>query len=699
MAAVLLLVAGCQDLRPERPDPFQSVRDRLDSAAARQGLVPLGTAQQIAERAVTDPRAVRGFIRRGTPQIPRQAVVDDAPGADPEVVSLDFQGADLASVVEVMLGEGMGESYVLDPRVTGTVTLKSNRPLRQSEIVPTLEEILRLNDAALIARDGVSVILPRAEAGLAAPLVTARDLTVRGLTVRVTPLRYVSVADVADVLQEFAPATGSIRFDRARNLVFSVGTASEQATILNVLASIDLNQFAGRSFALRPLRDAEAVPVTDELTALFSNLDGTPSRAIRFVPIRRMNAVLIIADQQGLLNDAMSITRELDQGLGEAPRIHVFEIRNRRAEDIAVILGGLFEVSPTIARASDAGTLAPGLTPQTDVTGDATEANVPALTEPTAPSSRGVTLSPAESGRGGVFRIVADDSSNAIIALATGAGARALENALRRLDTQPLQVMIEATLLEVALNDTLEYGVRWFLESGNFAFSFGDALGTGLNAVLPGSNASFLTDDIQVTISALDAVTDVQVLSSPTLMVLDNQTARLQVGDQVPVTVRTATSVDDVDAPIVSETEFRDTGVILEIRPTVNAGGLVVLQIRQEVSDVTETVGDVNPTFAQKVIESTIAVESGATVALAGLIEENRSFGRQGLPGLSRIPILGSVFGTTEDAVGRSELLVLIRPVVVRNQNEAQAATEEMRRKLRSLAPLDPPRAPAISVE
>ena len=260
-----------------------------------------------------------------------------------------------------------------------------------------------------------------------------------------------------------------------------------------------------------------------------------------------------------------------------------------------------------------------------------------------------------------------------------------MRRTLRRLDTQPLQVMIEATLVEVTLNEQLDFGVRWFFESGDFSFDFGDAAGTGAASVLPGFNAAFRTSDAQVTISALDAVTDVKILSSPTLMVMDNEEARLQVGDDVPIVVRSSQSTDDPNAPIVTEEEFRETGVILNIRPRVNAAGNLSLQIRQEVSSVAPTPGAVNPTFNQRVVESTILVNSGETIALAGLIEGESELRRDGIPVLSRLPVIGSLFGATERSGDRNELMVLIRPFVVRDQGQARAATNELRRKLSSL--------------
>lgn len=747
----LVALAGCSQLRPGGDiDPTAAARDALAQPSPTR---EMGAPVALREGALTGggdaarPQ-IRGFVRRARADddglgdlIVRPSGAGAAAGAGPQdEISLDFVGAELASVVQVLMEDGLGANYILDPGVSGTVTLKTTRPLSPAEILPTLEEILRLNEAALIERDGVFRVVPRAEAGLSAPVVTARQIDARGLTLRVTPLRYVRVDDVTEVLDGFAPVAGSIRYNRRSNLVFSLASAAEQSTILDVLSAIDSDYFARRAFALKPLHNADPQTVVDELAQMFATPGGADNPNIRFIAIERMRAVMVVADKPALLNEAVDLLKGLDQGVAAAPRLHVFAIQNRRASELSAILGDIFGAQTT-QRGPEQSAVAPGLTPvaagaaaggaqtaalNTGVDADGTGAGgalggglgttsltgaaaAPggglAAAAPFASSNTSASRAPSPPGAaaagdgnggsdaaraGGVLRIVADESSNAIIALATAEGAEAVRDALRRLDVQPLQVMIEAILVEVALTDALEYGIRWFFETGNFSFLFGDvsAAGqalTGATDILPGFNAAFRTSDASATISALDSVTDVKILSSPTLMVLDGQVARLQVGDQVPITTRSSVSTADPDAPLVTEEEFRDTGVILEIRPTVNSGGLVVLEVRQEVSDVVTTAGAVNPTFSQRVVQSTIAVQSGETIALAGLIEEDAELSREGVPLLSRIPVVGSAFGATVESAERSELLVLIRPMVVRDPGEARAATEELSRKLSAL--------------
>jgi general secretion pathway protein D len=260
-----------------------------------------------------------------------------------------------------------------------------------------------------------------------------------------------------------------------------------------------------------------------------------------------------------------------------------------------------------------------------------------------------------------------------------------IEATLKKLDIIPLQVLIEATILEVQLNDELEYGVEWFFGSGNFSIGLGP-----ISTLTPsgGFTALFENGDDVAVINALSDVTDIKVISSPQLMVLDNQSARLQVGDQLPFQSGTILTGDDTDDTRIIQQI--DTGVILDVTPRINAGGLVVLEIVQEVSTVSEEVGvEDNPIIQQRQIESTVAVQSGETLALGGLIRDNESVSVKGLPILMEIPILGNLFKSTVDNTTRTELLVLITPRVVRNSTEARKVTNELRKRLKSIEPLE----------
>jgi general secretion pathway protein D len=296
-------------------------------------------------------------------------------------------------------------------------------------------------------------------------------------------------------------------------------------------------------------------------------------------------------------------------------------------------------------------------------------------------------------------RIIADANSNTIVVQATANDWTRIEAALRRLDQVPLQVLIEATIAEVTLNDQLRFGLQFALRSGNFSFNLTpQARGPNQPIGVPGVLG--LVDagaGANIALEALSSLTRVNVISSPQLMVVSNQTAQLQVGDQVPVATQSAVPLDQVaNSRIVNSIQFRDTGVILRVTPRVNSSGLIGLDVEQEVSDVVPTTssGIDSPTIRQRRVRSTVAVQSGETVALGGLIREQRNATRTGIPGLRDLPVLGPLFGLTDNSDGRTELLVLITPRIVRNSEEARAVTAELRGRLRGLQPASAP-APA----
>jgi general secretion pathway protein D len=288
------------------------------------------------------------------------------------------------------------------------------------------------------------------------------------------------------------------------------------------------------------------------------------------------------------------------------------------------------------------------------------------------------------------LRIIADDSRNALIVQGTCQQYRRIENALRQLDTQPLQVLIEATIAEVTLNDKLAYGLQWFFNSGNFQALLSRSTVPLPQAELPGFAAIFNTANTRVILSALEAMTDIRVLSSPQVLALTNQPALLQVGDSVPVPVQQAISTLDSDAPLVNSIQYVDTGVTLQVIPRINEGGMVRLEIEQNVSEAgeTRTSGLDAPTIAQRRINSTVAVKSGETIGLGGLIRDNATTGRDGLPYLSGLPVVGPLFGTRTTDYTRTELLILLRPRIVQTPQDARDMTNELRSRMQGLLPV-----------
>jgi len=378
-------------------------------------------------------------------------------------------------------------------------------------------------------------------------------------------------------------------------------------------------------------------------------------------------------------------------GVEREQRLYVDNVKNTRAVAIADILGQVFHGTRMIHAQVPPVVLAPGLEP-VQLTGPAAKqeqrpaAEAPRLAEPaTAPSGRDA------------IQIIADDVRNALVVLATPQEYRMVEAAIVQLDIVPLQVLIEASIIEVTLRDDLNYGVEWFFKNnlddkqGRGQLDLGRA---GLAALSPGFSYTIVdaADQVRVALNALAEESELNILSSPSLMVLDNQTAMINVGDEIPIPVRQSISNVDPAAPTVNEIQFRQTGVTLNVTPRVGSAGLVTMQIRQEVSNATSTTtSDIDaPTIQQRQIESTVAINSGDSIILGGLLQVNRAKNEQGIPLLHKIPVIGKVFGTTRDEARRTELLVVLTPRVAADRNGARQITDEFRRKLRGIHIPDP---------
>jgi general secretion pathway protein D len=713
LAVVATILIGC-DTWPE------SGYDR-PAAAPPSAEPPIGARRAPTELSLPtedESEPVQRVVQRGTgaflsppPQRAQTSVSTDAGGG----VMLNVVDGELREVVRMVLESALHANYVIDPSVGGRITVQTTRPLPPQDLVPVLDSVLRMNGAALVQTGNLFKVVPidqAISAGAAADVEPLPSAGAPGFGVQVVPLRFVSAAELAPVLEPFRPPGGAIQVDAVRNLLMLAGSSDQLSSLRDLISIFDVDWMRGMSFGLFPLDNAAAPDLAAELDQVFGGTEAGPlAGVVRVVPIERLNSVLVVSSQPSYLEQAELWVQRLDRTSdADEPQIYVYPVQNSRASNLAEVLSGIFGAQA--ATVSGTSLLAPGqeatqlqtdfelgaTAEQTPIEGAETGTRPrlaqppPSVAAPLSPTSP--TFGPQEDEEGQPeTRIIADDSTNSLVIRALPADYRKIRDAIERLDTLPLQVLIEATVAEVTLTNQLRYGVEWFFRSGDFEATFSQ-LPTNAPVVgtFPGFSALFSNADVRVVLSALEQVSDVNVISSPQLLVLDNQTARLQVGDQVPITVQQATPITGDVNTIVNSIELRDTGVILTVTPRVNAGGLVILEIQQEVSNVVraETVTQselATPTISQRLVSSTVAVQSGQTIALGGLITDNRNRSRSGVPILSDIPIIGVLFSTRNNTNDRTELLVLLTPRVIDSAERAQAVTDELRRRLTGLVP------------
>ncbi|AGA88931.1 general secretion pathway protein D [Thioflavicoccus mobilis 8321] len=619
--------------------------------------------------------------------------VDTTPGD----VTLNFDGTDIREVVKVILGDLLQVNYVIHPAVQGTVSLQTGRPLRRDLLVPTLETLLRMNDAALVEKAGRYEVVPLTNAiqgNVVSQLGESSRALPEGYSVQIVPLQYIGAEEMSRILQPLVPEGSIVRVDTVRNLLIIAATSPQLGNVLDTIGAFDVNWMAGLSVGFFPLDYAKAADVAKQLEGLLADgEDGNPFKGLfRFVPVESANSLLVISPQEKYLTQVQGWIERLDiaEAAGDgAQRLFVYRVKHGDAEALADILTKLFSGDSRSSR-RQVGGVAPGLrtaTLESDGAGDSLGSKDSSRSSAMASN---IALSSAVS-------IVADVVNNSLLIRSTPRDYKSLLDALKQLDIVPLQVLVEATIVEITLAGSLEYGVQWqiFGKIGNYKQDFSldgtldNSQQSGINKSFPGFNWAVIAspDKIRATLSALAGDNLVNVLSSPSVMVMDNQTAKMQVGQEVPVvtTEQQGTSSDD---RIVNQIEYKDTGVMLSVKPRVTPGGLVQMEIEQEVSSVVDQSADsgvASPTFRTRNITSSVAVRSNQAVVLGGLIQDQRERGKQGIPGLYRIPIVGNLFGQTRKSADRTELVVILTPRVIASDQDIESVTGEFRNKLKGL--------------
>ncbi len=604
-------------------------------------------------------------------------------------VTLNFEQTELQEFLRIVFDTILKQNYILDPSVRGVVTLHTTRPITIDAVLPTVEAVLQLNSAALLFDDGIYriVALADAEGNSRSPTVGRFSSSRRnGYGIQVVPLQFASATEIQKILTPFVAQGSSLRVDAARNVLILAGPKFRIEELLATVRTFDVDWLAGMSFAMFRLEYADAETMVEELEQIVGKDSDTPLAGIvRLLPIERLNAVLVITHRPDHIARIRALIEEFDWGVegSGGRRLFVYELENGKAENIARALQAIYGWDDSASGGSE-------------FSGPETQAvfrPAMAVSRPAPmPGTMGASSELSESATGGIaterqgeVKIIADTDNNSILVLANQEDYRSIEAAIRRLDTSPRQVLIEATIAEVSLSNSLDQGVRWFLEKSNYELGFnapvpGGASGEGL------AFAFFDQDsDVSAFFDLLATKSHVKFLSTPQVMVLDNQTANIRVGDQIPVTTRSSQSTSNPDAPIVTEVQFRDTGTLLTVTPRINAGGQVTMEISQEVSlpgTVPAVGGGGNVSIAQRTITSSVIVQSGQTVVLGGLILENTSEGRSGIPILMDIPLLGGLFSTTSEDVFRTELLITVKPLVITNEREMQKVTEELRAQM-----------------
>lgn len=730
LGSVAVLLTGCASGGPMKEETGAVDRDTRAKTAGLSFDVGVKTAPAAAKAGGEAEKAETETVPRREPtllagtdrliNLPASKAVSISRGG---AVSLKFEQAPVTDFVHAILGDLLKLDYTVHQPLGGEVTIHTQGAVPPDKVLSILESVLAANGLTL-ARDAQGLYHvgnPELLRGVGASAVNVRAIPA-GQGMVVVPLQFVGATEMADILRPVAPAEAFVRVDTLRNLLILSGSRNQLEGWLDFVNIFDVDMLKGMSVGLFPLEYASA----KELEAALRAVTGAPAAAapaapvargenqqqapleikqlptfgplggvVRILPIERLNALLVVTPRAYYLQQAKEWIEKLDRPTegGTEPQLYVYPVQNGSAQHLGGLLSAVFgggQAGPARPPA-DSG-VAPGLS-SIGRTGLGGSGMMSQALSNVGRNDGSQTPATTQFSLGPLVRVVADEFNNALLIYGPGSEYRKIEAALRRLDLSPTQVLIEASILEVTLSDETRFGLQWFFEGklgGDYRGSglFTDRASETLGRTVPGFSYSITNaaGQVRAVLNAMAQKSLVNVISSPSVMVLDNHTAVIHVGDQQPI--RSTQTVTDGGTTSTS-IQYKDTGVMLQVTPSANAGGMVAMDIKQSVTDV-GAVDDATGqrSFNQREVASKVAVRTGETVILGGLIRDSDTNGKTGVPWLHDIPVLGPLFGTTSDVTRRTELLVMITPRVVQSDQQVRELGIEMRRRMEGLSVL-----------
>jgi general secretion pathway protein D len=634
----------------------------------------------------------------GTPP-PAPAVVpaDAQPAGQPGQVAdelspvlLNMDNADIYQVIRIILN-ALNLNYIIDPSVRGTVNINTAGTLRRSDLLPILETILKINGATLIQTGNFYQVIP-ATAATRQPLAVQERTDAAfpddQMVMQIIRMKFVSASEMSRLLTPYVSEGGNIVVHDVGNILLITERRSNLRKLLEVVDIFDTNAFEGERVRMLPVANNLARDLIPDLRSIFAGYALSESAtAIRFVPFDRLNSILVITPNPAVFPEVEKWLERLDQPAANAGvRNFVYKVRNAKAVELQRVMSELYGSRVQIATPAVT-QLPPGAAPPTPPIPPAIPLSQPQAAEP------GTTIV-----QSGTLKIIADEINNALVIQTTPQVYSDVERTLQELDVLPRQVLVDAQIYEVVLDDSISLGLSAILQNRG---TLANPQTTASFVTPPGGTPSLAAQtfafigrsrELLVFLNASENRSRVRTLSAPSVLVKDNMTADFQVGQEVPIpNSSSVTPVQSGGTNLFAQTIlYRPTGVILRVRPQINESGNVTMEIYKEVSQAgtNTTSAVVAPVIGKSSVASTVVVQDGQTIALSGFMRESNDLFRNRIPLLGRIPGLGILFGNTQTRALRTELIVLITPHVLRTHEEADLATDELKAKLRELQKL-----------
>jgi general secretion pathway protein D len=598
----------------------------------------------------------------------------------PGSVTINVENMPLADFIVYALGETLKVPFIMDEN-----TMKNKKPvsMRMPQAMPSdkalelLIGVFENNNLYLEEKAGALYILSEVtpEQKGRFDIRVGRDTeNSSSYILQVVPLRYVRPHTILPLANDLLKTQVQIQMSPRENVLFLYGQAFQVKQIVQVIENLDVPSLQDKKLFLLRLIYWESEEFIKELTKILKGIGFEVAVAATdpgplFIPIKQLNGILVVSPDDETSKYILEWKEKLDraEAAGEAETSFSYSPKYSRASELVQSIKKLYGYTPSAEAAPKQPTAAS------------------ARTGPAAAASQVLGLSD--------LKISADDGKNIVIVIGSPSVYKNILRLLQSLDTPPRQVLIEATIAELTLTDELKYGVEWFIK--NSMSGGASTLGTLGNfgvRTIAGLSYSFLseTGNLQVLISALASANKANILSTPRLTVLDNKEATIQVGQDVPTVTGEVTASDistttTTTPSVLRSIQYRNTGIILRVKPTINTEGLVTLDISQEVSTPGADGAGGSPIFLTRRISTSVVVAHGQTIALGGLMQENDSASDQKVPLLGDIPLIGYLFKYTSTKKEKTELLVLVTPTILSSTGDAAQITDELKKELKWL--------------
>jgi len=714
LVVLLLLVLsawGCSTLGRGGGSGFDlaGISQGIVKPATREGALDNGqeSGQDISQaEAATQPQPVRDLATMtegGNPYLKKLPDSISTPAEEKllsgEGVLLNFDNADIYEVVQV-IAEILDLSFIIDPQVKGMVNIRSGRKIPMAQLYAVFKKLLNINGLDIRSEGNYNYVYKVGQPSAQQVFGPDRAGTLTDsprMVIQIIPVMHLPAAEAKKLLDPYKSEQGAIDVLDNPNTLFISDYESKVVDMLMILAKVDISPLASLKLRMIRVEKAPLFNLRDEITEIMTTLKVNKQgfEGVTIMALERVNSLLLVSGNQELLDSATRWVNELDVMPSEGrDNVYIYNVRNSVASELSALVSGLISDQPGTG-------VAPAPAPAKTSAASAPGNPAPTPVSPPAPvvrkTGKAAALPGGEAGPGVRFAgeptLIADDSRNIILIMALPADYLRLQKLLERLDNMPRQVLIEVMVAEVSLSDSWEMGIEWALHQQgridgrnytNFLTSntetilngtttapilHNDLLSTGAGLTYSVLNSA---GDLAGVLNAIADNNDLSILSSPQVMVLNNETATVNVGEQVPIVTSQTGDLSATTSTTVNQTiQYKDTGVILKVTPKINYDGIIILSIDQQVSSASENKlgGSSSPKISNRQLSTKLAVRDGQTIFMGGLISNNVNYVNSGIPLLMDIPLLGWLFKYQQEKKDKKELLVMITPHVIESED------------------------------